>query len=31
VAGAISHLVSAGNTYVTGASLRVDGGLTVTF
>jgi 3-oxoacyl-[acyl-carrier protein] reductase len=31
VASAVAHLVSAANTYVTGASLRVDGGLTVTF
>jgi NAD(P)-dependent dehydrogenase (short-subunit alcohol dehydrogenase family) len=31
VASAVSHLVSPDNTYVTGATLRVDGGLTVTF
>src|SRR4051794_31434203 len=31
VAAAITHLVSPDNTYVSGASLRVDGGLTVTF
>jgi len=31
VAAAVAHLVSADNTYVTGATLRVDGGLTVTF
>lgn len=31
IASAVSHLVSADNTYVTGARLLVDGGLAVTF
>ena len=31
IAATISHLLSADNTYVTGASIVVDGGLTVTF
>ncbi len=31
VASAVSHLVSADNTYITGARIVVDGGLTVTF
>jgi NAD(P)-dependent dehydrogenase (short-subunit alcohol dehydrogenase family) len=31
IAAAIAHLVSSANTYVTGHSLVVDGGLTVTF
>jgi NAD(P)-dependent dehydrogenase (short-subunit alcohol dehydrogenase family) len=31
IAAAVAHLVSASNTYVTGHSLVVDGGLTVTF
>ena len=31
IASAVSYLVSAGNTYVTGQRMVVDGGLTVTF
>ena len=31
IAGAVSYLVSASNTYVTGQRMVVDGGLTVTF
>ncbi len=31
LAAAISHLVSADNTYITGARIMVDGGVTVGF
>ena len=31
IAAAVAHLVSADNTYITGARLLVDGGLAVTF
>ena len=31
IAAAVAHLLSADNTYITGARLLVDGGLAVTF